>query len=130
MQVADEAVGEGAERLMVEVAGGAPAVVEVAATRAGPQRAHRPLVGGGVEPQVADEAGPHGPLAAGCYRQRRGTGVVPAGLRRVVAFGVIPELAEHPGAEDHTETGQGTVDAGVRVLLKMRSLSSASSSLI
>ena len=119
MQVADEAVGEGAERLMVEVAGGAPPVVEVAAARARLQRAQRPLVGGVVEPPVADEARLHGALAAGCYRQRRGTGVVPAGLRRVVAFGVIPELAEHPGAEDHTETGQGTVDVGVRVLLKM-----------
>ena len=77
------------------------------------------MVGGVGEPPVADEAGPHGVLAAGCYRQRRGVGAVPAGLRRVVAFGVIPELAEHPGAEDHAETGQGTVDAGVRVLLKM-----------
>ena len=119
VQVADEAVGEGAQRLVVEVAGGAPPVVEVTAARAHPQRAQRPLAGGVVEPPVADEAGPHCSLAAGCYRQRRGTGVVPAGLRRVVAFGVIPELAEHPGAEDHTETGQGTVDAGVRVLLKM-----------
>ena len=68
VQVADEAVGEGALRLVVEVAGGAPPVVEVTAARARSQRAHRPLVGGGVEPQVADEARLHGPLAAGCYR--------------------------------------------------------------
>ena len=51
----------------------------------------------------------------GGYRIHYDTGVVPAGLRRVVAFGVIPELSEHPGAEDHTETGQGTVDVGVLV---------------
>ena len=75
VQVADEAVGERAERLVVEVASGAPPVVRVAPARAHLQRAHRPLVGSVVEPQVADEARLHGPLAAGCYRQRRGTGV-------------------------------------------------------
>ena len=82
VQVADESVGEGAQRLVVEVAGGAPCVVEVAAARARPQRAQRPLVGGVVESPVADEARLHGPLAAGCYGQRRGTGVVPAGERQ------------------------------------------------
>ena len=98
MQVADEAVGEGAERLVVQVAGGAPPVVELAASRARAQRAHRPLVGGVGEPPVADEAGLHGALAPRCYGERRGAGVVSAGERRVVAFGVILELAEHPWA--------------------------------
>ena len=31
---------------------------------------------------------------------------------------VVPELAEHPGAEDDTESWLGAVDVGVRVLLK------------
>ena len=53
VQIADEAVGEGAQRLVVEVAGGAPPVVEVTAARARLQRAQRPLVGGVVEPPVA-----------------------------------------------------------------------------
>ena len=33
--------------------------------------------------------------------------------------GVVPELAEHPGAEHITESWLGEVDVGVRVLLKM-----------
>ena len=32
---------------------------------------------------------------------------------------VVPELTEHPGAEDDTESWLGEVDVGVRVLLKM-----------
>ena len=40
-------------------------------------------------------------------------------LGRLVALGVIPELAEHPGSEHETESGHRAVDAGVRVLLKM-----------
>ena len=35
-----------------------------------------------------------------------------------VAVRVVPELREHPGAEDDTESGQTEVDASVRVLLK------------
>ena len=99
VEVAHQAVPEGAEGLVVEVTGGAPCVVELAATRARAQRAQRPLVGCVGEPPVADEARLHGALASRCYGERRGAGVVPAGLRRLVAFGVIPELAKHPGAE-------------------------------
>jgi len=32
---------------------------------------------------------------------------------------VVPELAEHPGAEHDTESWQGEVDVGVRVLFKI-----------
>ena len=46
MEVADEAVAEGTQRLVVQVAGGAPPVVELTASRARVQRAQRPLVGG------------------------------------------------------------------------------------
>jgi hypothetical protein len=42
-----------------------------------------------------------------------------AGLRMPIAGWVIPELADHPGAEDHTESGQTPRDLGVRVLIKM-----------
>ena len=38
---------------------------------------------------------------------------------RGVAVRVVPELTEHPGAEDDTESWQGAVDVGVRVCLKM-----------
>ena len=84
VEVAHQAVPEGAEGLVVQVTGGAPCVVELAATRARAQRAQRPLVGCVGEPPVADEARPHRPLAAGCYGQRRGTGVVPVTSRKVV----------------------------------------------
>ena len=36
-----------------------------------------------------------------------------------VAIRVVPELTEHPGAEDDTKSWQGAVDVGVRVCLKM-----------
>jgi hypothetical protein len=38
---------------------------------------------------------------------------------RCVAVRVVPELTEHPGAEDDTKSWQGEVDVGVRVCLKM-----------
>jgi hypothetical protein len=37
-----------------------------------------------------------------------------------VAFGVVPELCEHPGTEDDTKSWRGVVDVGVGVLLKRR----------
>src|SRR5690606_13426645 len=39
----------------------------------------------------------------------------------VVAVRIVSELCEHPGAEDDTESWQGEVDVGVRVLFKMGS---------
>ena len=36
-----------------------------------------------------------------------------------VSVRVVPELTEHPGAEDDTKSWQGEVDVGVRVCLKM-----------
>ena len=36
-----------------------------------------------------------------------------------VSVPVIPELTEHPGAEDDTKSWQGEVDVGVRVCLNM-----------
>ena len=82
VQVADEAVAEGAQRLVVRIAGGAAPIVERSAAWAALQRAQRPSADGVVEPPVADEARSHGVLASGCYGQRRRAGVVPAGERQ------------------------------------------------
>jgi hypothetical protein len=43
-----------------------------------------------------------------------------AGFSIGVAVRVVPELREHPSAEDHTESGQTAQDFGVRVLFKRR----------
>ena len=44
----------------------------------------------------------------------------PTDSRYQPAAGCGPaELADHPGAEDHTESGQTTQDLGVRVLLNL-----------
>lgn len=66
MQVADEAVAESSEGSVVEVAGGPALVVEVPAAGAGLEGAEGPLVDGVVEAPVADVAGQHGFLLAGC----------------------------------------------------------------
>ena len=68
MEDADESVAEGAEGLVVEVAGGAVLVVERSAAGAGRERAERPLVDGVVEPAVADVAGEDGSFA--CPKRR------------------------------------------------------------
>ena len=60
MEDADEAVAEGAEGLVVEVAGGAALVVERCGSRGWSQGAEGPLVDGVVEAPVADVAGEHG----------------------------------------------------------------------
>ena len=65
----DEAVAECAERLVVQVAGGAPLVVELAGTGTGLQCAERPLIDGVVETPVADVAGEHGTFLARGDRQ-------------------------------------------------------------
>ena len=116
---ADEAVTEGAECLVVEVAFGASLVVEVSASGTGRDGAEGPLVDGGGEAPVADVASQHD--AFGARRPRDGgcPGVVPARLGVGVSVRVVPELAEHPGAEDDTDSWQGTDDVGVWVLLKL-----------
>ena len=63
-------------------------------------------------------AGDHGVFASRRDRDRRRAGVVPARLGAGIAFGVVPELTERPGAEHFTESWLGEVDPGVRVLLK------------
>ena len=64
MQDADEAVAQGAQGLVVQVAGGAVLVVEGAGAGAGLQGAEGPLVDGVVEAAVADVAGQHGAFLA------------------------------------------------------------------
>src|SRR5208283_4200181 len=60
VQDAHESVAEGAQGLVVEVAGGAALVVESAGTGAAREGAEGPLVDGVVEATVADVAGEHG----------------------------------------------------------------------
>ena len=59
---ADEAVGEGSQGLVVEVASGAVLVVEHAASWTLGERAERALIEGVVEPPVAYVAGENGSL--------------------------------------------------------------------
>ncbi|VBA44396.1 hypothetical protein LAUMK136_05611 [Mycobacterium attenuatum] len=65
MQDADEAVAQGAQRLVVPVPDGAALVVEGAGTGATVQSAAGPLVEGVVEAFVADVTGQHRPFSAG-----------------------------------------------------------------
>jgi len=64
VQDADEAVAQGAQCLVVQVAGIATLVVKQACPGAGVQCAEGPLIDGVVEPAVADVAGQHGALLA------------------------------------------------------------------
>ena len=59
MEDADESVAEGAEGLVVEVSFGSALVVEGSASGALGEGAERPLVDGGGEAPVADVAGQH-----------------------------------------------------------------------
>src|SRR6267378_4191952 len=83
------------------------------------QRAECPLVDGVVKTSVADMAGKHGAFFTRRDGQRRCPRVVFATLGGGVSGRVVPELTEHPGAEDDTKSWQGAVDVGVRVCLKM-----------
>src|ERR1700722_7278649 len=104
---------------MVEVSGSAVLVVERSGTWTGVDGAEGPLVDGGVEPSIADTAGQDGALLTRGDGQWGGSGVVFARLGGGVSVRVVPELTEHPGAEDDTKSWQGEVDVGVRVCLKM-----------
>src|SRR5882757_3451240 len=103
----------------MQVAGGTALVVERAGAGALLQGAEGPLVEGVVEAAVADVARQHGAFSARRDGQWGGSGVVLATLGGGVAVRVVPELTEHPGAEDDTKSWQGAVDVGVRVCLKM-----------
>ena len=60
----DEAVAEGSEGLVVEIAFGPVLVVEHSAAGTGGEGAEGPLVDGVVQAPVADVAGQHGPFGA------------------------------------------------------------------
>jgi hypothetical protein len=51
-------------------------------------------------------------------RDRRGARVVAPGLSIEVAVGGIPDVREHPGAEDGAESGKTSQNLGVRVSFK------------
>jgi hypothetical protein len=65
VQDADESVSQGAEGLVVQVAGGAVLVVEGACSGTCGERAEGPAVDGVVEAPVADVAGQHGAFLTG-----------------------------------------------------------------
>ena len=65
VQDADEPVTEGAEGLVVQVAGGAALVVVGPRAGAGLQCAEGPLVDGVIQAAVADVAGQHGAFLTG-----------------------------------------------------------------
>src|ERR1700761_2506296 len=104
---------------MVEVSGGAVLVVERSRACAVIDGPEGPLVDGGGEPSIADTAGQDGAFLTRGDGQWGGSGVVVARLGGGVSVRVVPELTEHPGAEDDTKSWQAEVDVGVRVCLKM-----------
>ena len=120
MQIADQTVAEGAQRLMMPVPDRSSASVVRPAPRTRSKRAERPHVGRVVEAPVPHEAGGHRPPAPRCSGERRGARVVSARLRGHAAFGVVPELAQHPGAEHGAQSRHRKVDRGVRMLLNSR----------
>ena len=119
MEDADKAVAERPQRLVVKVPSGPSLVVVGPAAGTRRQRAERPLVDGVVEASVANVSGEDGPLLSRSDGEWRRAGVVLARLGTGVSIGGVSELAQHPGAEYITESWQGEVDVGVRVLLKM-----------
>ena len=66
---ADESVAQGAQGLMMHVAGGAVVVVEGSRAWAVVDRAEGPVVDGVIEATVADVAGQHGAFLARCHGQ-------------------------------------------------------------
>jgi hypothetical protein len=62
---------------------------------------------------VAGVAGQDDLLCSGRSGDRGLAGVVLAGFRVGVAVGVVAELGEHPGAEDHTEAGLAGTAHGI-----------------
>ena len=91
---------------MVRVAGGAVVVVEGACSGAVGEGAGGPLVDGVVE-AACGRGGPGRRVS--CPRPPSGV-MFRRSFARLgggVAVGVVPELTEHPGAEDDTESWQG-----------------------
>src|SRR6478672_5859711 len=110
VQDADEPVGDLAQGGVVLGAAGAFGVVE------GPGAGRGAEGGEGLghervgEPVVADETGEDDLLLARGTGERRGGGVVLAGLAAGVPVRVVAEFAEDPGAEDVSQAGLGQVD--------------------
>jgi hypothetical protein len=97
---ADGPVPEGCERRMVGVPGVPVGVVEGAGPRRRGEARKGPQVDRVSEAHVAGVASEHDALGARRAGDRRRAGVVLARLGTGVTVRVIPELAEHPGAED------------------------------
>ncbi len=71
------------------------------------------------EAVVVDEPGVDGLRFPGLAGQWCGSGIVLPGFRVGVTAGGVPELGEHPGAEDSPDTGLAEIDLSVWVPAKM-----------
>jgi hypothetical protein len=118
VQDADQTVGQCSEGLVVGGAAAAQLVVVGPSAWGTGQGAEGPEVAGVGQAFVAGQAGEDDGSGARGTGDRGGAGIGLAGGRVGVAGRVIPELRQHPGAEDHAESGQTTQDLGVRVDLK------------
>src|SRR5947209_2297164 len=103
---------------MVRLACCTLAVVERPGTGRGAERRERPVVARIGKSPVAGHAREYDESCAGGLRDRGGTRVGPSPSSIRKAGRVIPELRQHPGAEDPTQSGQTREDLGVRVFLK------------
>src|SRR5204863_4752933 len=106
----DEPVGQLAQRRVVTDPAGALTVVVGAGPRRDPQGSERLVVQRVDQPIIVDVTGPDQPHLARLASDRGRAGVVLARLRVGVPVGVVTELREDPGTEDHTEAGLATVD--------------------
>jgi hypothetical protein len=92
-------------------------------------RVERPPAAGVGQPLVAGSAQQHDAGFAGGSGDRGGSGIAaPAGSIEE-AGRIVSELAQHPAAKDHADSGQTTQDLGVRVVSK-RAANAVSSSAI
>jgi hypothetical protein len=97
---------------------GSSGVVEGSGAWAAGNGGEGPQLAGGGQAPVAGVARQHDLGFAGCFRDGGCAGVLLAGFSIGIAVRAIPELTEHPGAQDRPESWQGADDLGVRVLIK------------
>src|SRR5664279_164724 len=116
---ADPAVGELAQCGLVADVPGAEGLVVGLAAGGAPHRAEGPLLQRVAESFVAGVAGHNDLLGPGGSGDGGRAGVGLAGLGVDIPAGVVAELAEDPGREDHTEAGQTGVELSVPVTTKM-----------
>jgi hypothetical protein len=118
----DEAVAELTEGGVVADLSSSHGVVVGAGAGRAAEGSEGPLVHGVAESVVVNVAGQYGLLGAGGAGDRRGSGVVLACFGVGVAFRVISEFGQYPGAEDDTEARLAGVQVSVRVTERVREI--------